>query len=434
MKKSTLLFLTRLVMVPACAFAAPVSTTAPVALNADETAVFQQIQALNKIPEDQLDETAAPTLPILRKIIDLDGPEYLKVRKIAGQPAFRAPLTPGTRALLAELISPRWDAYNIAGSLWLAALRTPNKVLRDKARRKMVQFAQIIHVPSLINLLTDANAQQPAHEILEEITGQSLPPTRQAWMGWWAKNKATVDIVGTLLRSTRAQVSQHPIGSFEHERLWYVPDGIRDKDISFKNRSPQEQDLIQQWNAWAGTEVRGYIDSWSDIKPVIERVVHHPDPRVSQFLEQLLADRAYGDYAAIVLAWRQNVEVLDALRTSYSVQQTVGRALARGSLGDTDALVALLQMIDHSGPRALSYGIMEDQVRDHLSGLKSVGVLPAEEAFELLCHKNFGFSSAATGKEKRKRFEKATAWLKKNARNLIFDSRRGYFTVAPSAK
>jgi hypothetical protein len=424
MKKSTLFFL--LLALPAWAVAGS-------SLTSDETAVLKQIQNLNKISEDQLDEKAAPALPILRKIIDLDGPEFLKVRKIAGQPALRGPLDPSTRGLLAELISPRWDAYNIAGSLWLSALRSPNTALRDKARRKMVQFVQIVHIPLLIQLLPDPTAGQAAHEILQEITGQPLPRATPPWRAWWAKNKTKVDIVAVLLRSTRAEVARHPISSFDHDRLWYVPDGIRDKDMAFNSRSPQEQELIQQWNGWAGTEVRTYVDSWADIKPVIERVVHHPDPRVNAFLERLLADRAYGDYAAIVLAWRQNVDALDALRTSYSTEQTVGRALARGSLGDTDALVALLQMIDHSGPRALSYGIMEDDVRSHLSGLRSVGILPAEEAFELLCHKNFGFAAAATGKEKRKKFDKATAWLKKNARNLIFDSRRGYFTVAPSA-
>ena len=401
--------------------------------SAQDAAVLEQIKALNQIPEAELNESSDPTLPALRKIIDIDGPEFLRVRRLAGQAAVRAPLNPGTRALLAGLVSPRWDAYAIAGSLWLSALRTTNEDLREKARRKMVQFIQPGHIPELIRLLNDPVAAKPAYEILKEVTGQRLSPDSKAWTAWWTKNKTKVDIVGHLLADTRAQLSRHPIQPFNHDRLWYVPDGVRDKAMAYKDRSPQEQELIHQWNVWAEEQVRVFVDSWAQIKPVIERLTHHPDPRVNQFLISLLADPSYGDYAAIVLAWRQNVDALGDLRASYASYQTVGRALARGSLGDTEALVNLLQMVDHAGPRPLSYGIMDDDLRSRVTSLKSVGVLPAEEAFELLCHRNFGFGSAETGKEKMKRLQKAKKWLQENARNLIFDSRRGYFTVAPSA-
>jgi len=411
---------------------APVFGASVPPLSAEDRAVLKQIELLNNIPEAELNESVDPTLSVMRAIIDLDSPEYLRVRKLAAIPAVRGPLTPGARALLAELISPRWDAYNIAGSLWLAALRTPNTDLRSKAQKKFLQFVEGVHVPELIRLLSDPIARNPAHDILKEITGQSFSPDPKVWNAWLTKRKGALDIVGVLIQETRVQVSAHPIPAFDHDRLWYVPDGVRDKALSFKDRSPQEQELIQQWNNWADTQVHLYIDSWTQIKPALERITHHPDPRVNQYLETLLDDPAYGDYAAIVLAWRQSVDSLSALRTSYATYQTVARALARGSLGDTDALVNLLQMIDHSALRPLSYGIMEDEVRSRVSTLKSVGVLPAEEAFELLCHRNFGFASAETGKDKRKRFEKARTWLKTNARNLIFDSRRGYFTVVKS--
>jgi hypothetical protein len=417
-----------------CALSLTGFAVEPPVLSTKDSAVLTQIEALNKIPETQLDEKQDPTLSILRTLIDLDGPEFLRVRKLAAMATVRGPLTPGTRALLAELISPRWDVYAIAGNLWLSALRTPNTALREKARRKMVQFIQPPHIPELIRLLADPVAGDSAYDILKEVTNQELPQDPKVWSVWWAKNKTTLDIVGVLLKSTRARVMVHAIPSFESDKLWYVPDGLRDKALSYKNRTPQEQDLIRQWNGWANAQVHIYADNWASVKPVIERITHHPDPRVNKFLESLLADPAYGDYAALVLAWRQNVDSLGELRSSYAQYQTVGRALGCGSLGDTDSLVKLLQMIDHSGLRALSYGIMEDDLRARVTTLKSVGILPAEEAFELLCHRNFGFAAAETGKEKRKRMDKATEWLKKNASNLIFDSRRGYFTVAPSAR
>lgn len=394
-----------------------------------EQAVLAQMQQLNAIPEDQMDEKMDPALSILRKLIDMDGPEFLTVRRLAGKAEVRGPMTPATRAVIAGIVSPRWDAYSLAGNLWLSALKTPNDGLREKARRKMIQFVQPSHVPELINQLKSPPAKAPAYEILREISGQNLPPDPAAWAKWWNANRASLDVVGNLIATSRAQLADHPITPFTHERLWYPPDGVRDRPMAYEKRTPEEQVLLQRWNAWALGEARRYAVSWADAKPLLERITHHPDPRVNKFLEALLKDEAYGDYAALVLAWRQSRDSLPALVKSNADFPTVARSLARGSLGDKQALLDLLAIIDRSGSRPLSYGYMEDDLRSLLPSIKGVGVLPAEEALELLCHKGFGFAAAETGKEKRKRFEKARDWLQKNIDKMAFDPRRGYFAL-----
>ena len=102
-----------------------------------------------------------------------------------------------------------------------------------------------------------------------------------------------------------------------------------------------------------------------------------------------------------------------------------------GALGDKIALVELLKIIDKHQTEPLSYKIMDDDARTMLTTLRTVGVIPAEQAFQLLVHTNFEFESATTAKEKKKAFKKAKAWLKENATRLALDKRRGYFT-APS--
>ncbi len=168
-------------------------------------------------------------------------------------------------------------------------------------------------------------------------------------------------------------------------------------------------------------------------KPVLDRVIHQPDPRVNTFLETLTSDSGYGDYASVILAWRSSRASLPVIQTAYQAKPTVGRALARGSLGDKTALDDLLSIIERHQSQPLSYKIMDDDARNMLNTLRTVGVVPAEQAFKLLCHQNFEFESAMTSKEKKKEFKKAKNWLKDNINRLTFDRRRGYFSV-PSVK
>src|SRR5258708_39281962 len=111
---------------------------------------------------------------------------------------------------------------------------------------------------------------------------------------------------------------------------------------------------------------------------------------------------------------------------------TVSRVLARGSLGDRVALVDLLRMIGKN-PRPLSYNIMEDSVRTYAQTLHTLGILPAEQAFELLTHHVFDFDSAATAAEKSKAIKKARAWLTDHAQGLTFYRRRGYYEPSSAA-
>lgn len=406
------------------------SPTAPAASAND--AVLAQIQKLNQIPEDQLSDKMDPCLSILRTLNDIDGPEFLATRTMAARQDVRATLTPGARAVLAGLLGPRWDAFNIAGNLWLGGLKSSNTELQEKARRKLVQFAQPSYIPVLIQMLSVPRLASVAADTLSDITGQSFGTDAKAWTAWWAQNKSTFDLVGRLLKDVRAHLLEHPIAPLNEEHLWYVIDGVSDKDKALEDRSPQEQELVQQWNRAMAVQIKTYIDAWAEAKPNLERVTHHPDPRVNQLLEALLADAGYGDYASVILAWRQSAASLGAMRTSYQKFPTVTRALARGSLGDKQALVDLLAMVDHSGKRPLSFRLMDDSVRALLPGLRSVGVIPAEQALEMLCHRSFGFENARTGRDKRKRFDQAREWLQKNIESMTFDPRRGFFVAEKS--
>src|SRR5262249_31459533 len=147
-------------------------------------------------------------------------------------------------------------------------------------------------------------------------------------------------------------------------------------------------------------DVKKFADDWTQIKPIIDRVIHQPSPNVNKFLETLVADPGIGDYASVVLAWRASGDSLDAIRAAYTATPTVGRALARGSLGDRTALEDLLKMLAPHQEQPMSYKIMDDDARNFLNNLRPVGVVSAEQAYELLCHTSFDFESATTAKEK----------------------------------
>ena len=406
---------------------------APRPSRADEGAVLKQVERLNQVPEDQLSEKIDPGFSILRSLYDQDGPDYLVLRKLLGKASVRSALNPSAKCVLAGIISQRWDTFTLSGNLYLAGLQSANPDLRDKARKKLVCFIQPAHLPALVDLMKIPGPNVLANEILQEVTGQHVNPSAKAWRKWWLKSGAKADIVGHLLNDTRSQLTNQRVHPFDQERFWYLPEKISDAQTPYAKRSEKEQDAISEWSNWVNTDVKRFVDESAATKPILDRLIHQPDPRVNTFLESLTTDPAMGDYASVVLAWRSSAGSLEKIQAAYNAKPTVGRALARGSLGEKGALVDLLRMLDQTQASPLSYKIMDDDARNMLSPLRTVGIIPAEQAFELLCHHSFDFDAAMTPKEKRKCFKAAKAWLKSNATQLSYDRRRGYYT-GPSEK
>ncbi|HVO32699.1 MAG TPA: hypothetical protein VMU17_02215 [Elusimicrobiota bacterium] len=399
------------------------------AAGASDAAVLQALQQLNEVPQNQVNEKTDPVLGILKALYTADGPDFMTLRKVIGKSDIRSTLNPTTRGVVANILSARWDTFSISGNLYLAALRSPNAEIRDKAQRKLVNFIQPAHIPALIDMLPAPGANVSAYAVLQEATGVHLDPNIKTWRAWWIRTRGKVDLTGHLLKDTRDQLLHHPVPALDEDKLWYVPDEVRDSRTAFNKRSKKEQDAIARWNDWAKTQVNGYADAWAAAKPVIERITHQPDPRVSAFLEKLVQAPGIGDYASVVLAWRGNRASLPALQAAYQQQPTVARALARGSLGDKAALRDLLAMIE-SHPAPLAFRIMDDDLRSSVQILHTVGAIPAEQAFELLAHRTFDFNDAPTKGAKKSALQKARKWLDKNDDRLSLDRRRGYFTVS----
>jgi hypothetical protein len=416
-------------------FTLPKAAADPSASSADtEASILKEIQQLNQVPEDQVSDKADPGMSILRTIYDQDGPDFLTLRKLVGQSTVRSTLNPSVKCVLAGVVSQRWDAFTLSGNLYLAGLKSKNPDLRDKARKKLVNFIQPAHIPALIELLKVPGPNVLAYEILEEVTGKHMDPKIKTWQAWWAKHGKSVDLVGHLIADTRSKVAGTPIHSFDQERFWYLPEGVTDTQVNFTSRPEREQSRITEWNTWATTDVKRYSDDWAIVKPVLDRIIHQPDPRVNTFLESLTTDPGLGDYASVVIAWRSNTASLEAIQSASKTLPTVGRMLGRGSLGDKTALNDLLTIIDKHQMEPLSYKIMNDDTRAILTTLRTVGVISAEQAFELLSHTNFEFEAAATPKEKKKAFKKAKVWLKKNEANLTLDAHRGFYKTSSEAK
>jgi len=409
----------------------PIALFAADAAPATDDAVLKQLHLLNQVPEDQVSEKVDPAFSILRTIYDTDGPDFYVLKKLLAKADIRATLNPSARCVLAGVISQRWDTFTLSGNLYLSGLQSRNAELREKARRKFVGFLQPVHIPILINLLKIPGPNVMAYEILQEATGKKIDPSIKSWRKWWSSGGSKADIIGHLLQDTQMQLEHHRMRGFDQERYWYMPMGMMDAQIAYSSRPEKDQMEISAWNNWAKVDVKQYVDEWAAFKPVIDRLIHQPDPRVNTFLESLVADPGFGDYASVVLAWRSNQSSLEAIQKASVTQPTVGRALARGSLGDETALDELLQMMERHSTQPLSFKIMDDDVRAMLPTLRTVGVVPAEQAFNLLCHQNFDFDGALTSKEKKKAFQKAATWLKHNAARLSLDHRRGYFLVPP---
>lgn len=414
--------------------AADVATAAlpglqPAPMSGKDAKVFDVLKALNQIPQEQVSEKTAPAVTVVQTLYDLDAPDFSTLRRLLARADVRGNVNPTVKALLAGILSTRWDCYSLAGNLWLGALRSPNPDARTKARVHLVNFIQPAHIPVLINLLKTPGPNVLAFEILEEVSGQRLEPSVKSWSLWWKQTGGKADLVGHLLNTTATHLKDNPIHPFVQARFWYLPEGVEHARVAFAKRPAVEQNFITQWNEWANSDVKRYVDEFSESKPVLDRIVHQPDPRVDQFLEKLVADPAYGDYASVLLAWRRNHGALPAIGQAYTQLGTVGRALARGSLGDKTALSDLLKTIEeHREP--LSYGLMDDALHSYMEFLHTVAVIPAEQAFELLSHQTFGFRAANTRNEKKKAFRKAEKWLRANLADLTFDSIHGYFSLA----
>ena len=396
----------------------------------DDATLSKQLDLLNQIPEEQLNEKIDPAFSILRSLYDQDGPDFLNLRALLGKADVRAHLNPSARCVLADVISQRWDTFSLSGSLFLSGLQSKNPELRDNARKKLIYFIQPAHIPALIDLLKVPGPNVLAYEVLQEATGQNIDPSVKPWQKWWQKTKGKVDVVGHLINDTRARLKGHQVHAFDQDRFWYLPDGVDDAQVQFSKRPESEQQKISDWRNWVRQDVKLYADDWSDPKAVLDRLIHQPDPRVNKYLETLVPDPGYGDYASVVLAWRSSAGSLPIILSAWTSHPTPGRALARGSLGDKESLVDLLKMVENHQSQPLSYKIMDDDTRNLLTSLRTVGVVSAEQAFKLLCHQNFEFESANTPKAKKKVYKAAKAWLMDNASKLKLDRRRGYYIVA----
>lgn len=388
--------------------------------------LLHQLRLLNQVPETQLDEKVDPAFAIIRGIYDSDGPDFLTLRKLMAEASIRSTLNPSAKSVLAGILSTRWDSFALSGNLWLASLGSPNESIRMKARKKLVQFIQPAHIPALIEMLGMPGANVQVYQVLVEVTGQPIKPDIRLWRQWWAKNQKSVDIVGHLLKDTKEKLITHPIAPIDHEKFWYLPEGLSDARTPYTERKEKEQHVVTLWNAWANQDVRRYVDAWRQAKSILDRITHQPDPRVNDFLRRLSQNPGYGDYTSVVLAWRANATALPDLQAMYKAYPSVSRALARGSLGDKSALVDLLHWIEKS-PRPFTFSIMDDDARASMDVLRTVGVIPAEQAFELLAHQVFDFDGASTKSEKKRALQKARRWLEDNYDHLLFDRRRGYF-------
>lgn len=390
------------------------------------------VQALNLIPEDQITEKSGPGYTLLEQVRQEDGPDYVKLKQLIARADIRKALNPSTKGTLATLVSPRWEGFNLAGNLWLAALKSSNADIRAKARRQLVYYIQPPHIPVLINILKEPGPNILAFDVLRDVTGQSLDPTVQAWTAWWRQSQDQVDLVGYLVEQTRTKIPSLQVRGFDQSAFWHAPEGIERVGISYAQRSIDEKNILGRWSDWVRADVGHYLEQWDEAKPLFDQIVHQPDPKVGTYLKSILSDPGFGDYAAVVLVWRGDMTALPALQEAYKKNPTVGRALGRGSMGDKTALEDLLKMID-AQPAPLSFGIMDEQIRGFAAKMPAYGIVPAEQAFELLTHQRFGLSDARTAGDKRRAYKKARQWLIQNGAQLSLDKKRGYYTVSLAA-
>jgi hypothetical protein len=400
----------------------------PLPMPSAHAKTYEILQGLNQIPESQLTDKAGQIHTLLEALRAEDGPEYLILRRLLARADIRKELNPGVKGLLAGILSQRWDAFTLAGNLWLAALRSTNVDLQVRARQQLVHFIQPTHVPVLIDLLKTPGPNVLAYEILQEVTGRNIEPTPKLWLSLWNKNRGKIDVVGRVLNQSRLQLRQLHIRPFEESAFWYVPEGVSRANTPYAKRSTDEKNAVGHWADAAKADANWYLDQWAIAKPLFDRIVHQPDPRVGGYLRSLAKDPGFGNYVAVVLAWRGDAASIKLIDDAYAQEPSVGRALALGSMGDKNAVQDLLKMIE-TRKQPLSFGLMDETLQSHAARLPALGIIPAEQAFELLTHQNFGLSAAVTAGEKRKSYGKALRWLADNFAALKLDRKRGYYVL-----
>jgi len=70
---------------------------------------------LNKIPQDQLLEKSGTAAGLMDQLRSADAPDYQKLRALVGRADVRKSLNPGAKFMVAGVLAPRWDGFNIAG-------------------------------------------------------------------------------------------------------------------------------------------------------------------------------------------------------------------------------------------------------------------------------------------------------------------------------
>jgi hypothetical protein len=392
------------------------------------TKTYELLQALNRLPQNQLLEKSGPIFSIMEGLRAEDGPEYLKLRALLARTDIRKIMNPGAKGLLAGLLVQRWDAFALTGNLWLAALQSTNSEIQTRARKQLVNFIQPAHLPVLIHLLKTPGPNVIAYEILQEVTGLNTEPNPKLWEALWNKGNNKLDVVGRVLNQSRLQLRQLHVRPFDQSTFWYLPEDISRANVPYRKRSIAEQNVIGHWADSSKAEAGIYLDQWETAKPLFDRLVHQPDPRVGAYLRSLVRDPGFGDYVSIVLAWRGDTSAIKVIEETYAQEPSVGKALALGTLGDKNAVQDLLKMIE-AKKMPLSFGIMDDTMQGFAARLPPLGVIPAEQAFELLTHQRFGLTTAVTAREKRKSYNKALRWLADHFMTLTIDKKRGYYVT-----
>jgi hypothetical protein len=387
---------------------------------------YELLQALNQLPQNQLTEKSGPIFSILESLRTEDGPEYMKLRVLLARADIRKTLNPGAKGIFAGLIFQRWDAFNLAGNLWLGALQSTNTEVQSRARQQVVNFIQPAHIPVLINLLKIPGPNVLAYEILQDVTGHNVEPNPKLWEALWNKGTNQIDVVGRVLSQSRLQLQQLHIRPFDQTSLWYLPEELSRANLPYEKRSVSEKNVIGHWADTLKPEVARYLDQWETARPLFDRIVHQPDPRVGEYLRSLVSDHGFGDYVSIILAWRGDLAAQKLIQEAYSKEPSVGRALALAQMGDKNALQDLLKMIE-AKKMPLSFGIMDDVMKGYAARLPALGQVPAEQAFEMLTNQDFGLATAPTAREKRKNYNKALRWLADHSMTLKLDKKRGYY-------
>src|SRR5262245_46779116 len=87
------------------------TSSSRVPLSPAQSELFDLILELNRLPETQLTDKTGPAAPLLQKIQEKDGPDYLKIRSLLARGDVRKTLTASVKGMVAGLVTPRWDCF-----------------------------------------------------------------------------------------------------------------------------------------------------------------------------------------------------------------------------------------------------------------------------------------------------------------------------------